>query len=279
MIRLLLILISISIPLYGMEISNVTMKGVSFKKPIVSFGICADMHYDNLKEPVDADDNLKYLIANCWNNNVDFIISLGDLIDGGSSEGDSLIDLGLMENILKTFNGSAYEVIGNHEWVIRNSIIANSILITSKYYSFDKNGVHFICLNSSHSAYATMGATQLAWLQADLEASDLPTIVFMHYRIDQDYPGDPPLWDRIEDELSYFMRDSAECRALLEEDGDVLAVFNGHWHTDRFEMVNGIAHVTIARGRYDKSGATISVYNNGEMYMGGFYASKTRKLR
>lgn len=278
MIRLLLILISISIPLYGMEISNVTMKGVSFKKPIVSFGICADMHYDHLKEPVDADDNLKYLIANCWNNNVDFIISLGDLIDGGSSEENSLIDLGLMENILKTFNGSVYEVLGNHELVIRNSIVANSILITSKYYSFDKNGVHFICLNSSHSGYDTMGATQLAWLQADLAGSSLPTIVFLHYRIDQDFPGDPPLLDG-EDGLSFFMRDSADCRALLEADGDVLAVFNGHWHVDTFNIVNGIAHVTIARGRFDKSGATISVYNNGEMYMGGFYASKTRKLR
>src|SRR5690606_5569409 len=71
------------------------------------------------------------------------------------------------------------------------------------YYSFDSGGVHFIVLDaafrSDGTAYAVsnytwddanLPAAEVGWLEVDLEATALPTVVLTHQLLNPQEPTD-----------------------------------------------------------------------------------------
>jgi Calcineurin-like phosphoesterase len=92
------------------------------------------------------------------------------------------------------------------------------------YYSFDHAGVHFIALINvlefKAGGLGTLGAAQLAWVQADLRAraSSTPIVVFAHM----------PLWT-IYEPWGWGTGDSGALFEELRRFGSV-TVLNGHIH-------------------------------------------------
>ena len=92
------------------------------------------------------------------------------------------------------------------------------------YYSFDHQGVHLIglvnVLDFKAGGLGALGATQLAWLAADLKgrSASTPIVVFAHM----------PLWT-IYEPWGWGTGDAAEALALLRRFGSV-TVLNGHIH-------------------------------------------------
>jgi len=92
------------------------------------------------------------------------------------------------------------------------------------YYSFDHAGVHFVSLinvlNFKAGSLATLGADQLAWVKADLQArsSSTPIVVFAHM----------PLWT-IYEPWGWGTGDATQLMDLLRRFGSV-TVLNGHIH-------------------------------------------------
>ncbi|MGZ3758089.1 MAG: metallophosphoesterase family protein [Mucilaginibacter sp.] len=92
------------------------------------------------------------------------------------------------------------------------------------WYSFDKNGVHFIGLNNvtNHvdGGLGYIGAEQLKWLEADLKplANSTPIVVFAHI----------PLW-AVYPQWGWGTDDSAIALSYLKRFGSV-SVLNGHIH-------------------------------------------------
>jgi Icc protein len=92
------------------------------------------------------------------------------------------------------------------------------------WYSFDKNGVHFIGLvnviNLKAGGLGTLGPEQLEWLKNDVKhlKHSTPIIVFAHI----------PLWS-IYPEWGWGTDDSAQALSYLKKFGSV-TVLNGHIH-------------------------------------------------
>jgi 3',5'-cyclic AMP phosphodiesterase CpdA len=92
------------------------------------------------------------------------------------------------------------------------------------YYSFDHQGVHFICLINvlrfEANDLARLGTTQLAWLEDDLKnrSASTPIVVFAHM----------PLWT-IYQPWGWGTEDADQAMGYLRRFGSV-TVLNGHIH-------------------------------------------------
>jgi len=104
------------------------------------------------------------------------------------------------------------------------------------WYSFDKNGVHFIGLvnvvNTAEGGLGVLGDAQLKWLEDDLKGltDSTPIVVFAHI----------PLWS-VYPQWGWGTRDSERALSFLKRFGSV-SVLNGHIH-QTMKKVEG--HVTF----------------------------------
>ena len=94
----------------------------------------------------------------------------------------------------------------------------------SGWYSFNKNGVHFIglvnVLNLEAGGLGQLGDEQLEWLEADVKdlGTSTPIVVFAHI----------PLW-AVYPEWGWGTSDSEQALGYLKRFGSV-TVLNGHIH-------------------------------------------------
>jgi len=92
------------------------------------------------------------------------------------------------------------------------------------WYSFDKNGVHFVGLvnvmNLKAGGLGSLGAEQLEWMEKDVKhlSKSTPVVVFAHI----------PLWS-VYPEWGWGTDDSAQALGYLKKFGSV-TVLNGHIH-------------------------------------------------
>ena len=108
------------------------------------------------------------------------------------------------------------------------------------WYSFDKEGVHFVglvnVLNLKAGGLGTLGAEQLAWLRDDVGhlRHSTPIVVFAHIPLWSVYPP----WGRGTD-------DSAQALSLLKKFGSV-TVLNGHIHQTLQKVEGNVTFHTAA---------------------------------
>jgi 3',5'-cyclic AMP phosphodiesterase CpdA len=109
------------------------------------------------------------------------------------------------------------------------------------YYSFDHHGVHFVALvnvmNFKANGLGSLGADQLAWLEADLKprSSSTPIVIFAHM----------PMWS-VYEPWGWGTGDAGEAMAYLKRFGSV-TVLNGHIH-QIVQRVEGNVTFHTARG-------------------------------
>jgi 3',5'-cyclic-AMP phosphodiesterase len=110
----------------------------------------------------------------------------------------------------------------------------------SGWYSFDKQGVHFIGLvnvmNLKAGGLGTLGHDQLEWLEDDVKhlKSSTPIVVFAHI----------PLWT-VYPEWGWGTEDSAQALAYLKKFGSV-TVLNGHIHQTMQKIEGNVTFHTAA---------------------------------
>jgi predicted phosphodiesterase len=200
----------------------------------IRFGVCADVHKDIMH---DSDQRLQFFIDEMNQEQVDFIIQLGDFCRP-SAKNDTFM------TIWNSYSGPTNHVIGNHEMdggFSREQVVAY-FKIPAKHYSFDKNGFHFIVLDGNdktdppQTGYARfIGLEQQQWLKKDLSSTELPTIIFSH--------------QSIEDEGG--VENGSEIRRILENANQtsakkkVIACFSGHHHIDYVTVINGIYYLQV----------------------------------
>lgn len=229
----------------------------------VRVAIVADVHAHDTNSPnehkimVNWAERLIAFVDAANAQAVDAIISLGDLVNGcfvlGAELGDPARIPAILDEavaVLSAFDGPVHHVIGNHDVynLSKEQYLAGAGQAAT-YYSFDLLGFHFIILDAqfdkrendyAHIAWMVQGlvpTVELDWLAADLQASDLPTLVFIHQPLDSDFSllaGGPPVFNHL------------AVRGLLAADGDVIAVFSGHEHDARYSEIAGIHYITVA---------------------------------
>lgn len=99
------------------------------------------------------------------------------------------------------------------------------------HYAFDHGGVHFVALDNV-SGDASLGADQLAWLEADLAkvAANTPVIALAHRPLFDLYPA----WD-------WMTRDGARAIEILGR-REQATVFYGHIHQELHQTTGNVAH-------------------------------------
>jgi 3',5'-cyclic-AMP phosphodiesterase len=153
----------------------------------------------------------------------EFILHTGDITHLSTPEQFDNVD-----QILKITNKEIFFVPGEHD--VLNDDGASFRERYGKntqgqgWYSFDKNGVHFIglvnVLNLKAGGLGTLGHEQLEWLEADVKylKHSTPIVVFAHI----------PLWT-VYPQWGWGTDDSAQALAYLKKFGSV-TVLNGHIH-------------------------------------------------
>lgn len=227
----------------------------------IRFGITTDSHYADREHSGtryyrDSIDKMNEFVTVMNREKVDFVAHLGDFKDEdpNQEEQDTLRYLETLENAYGKFNGPRYHCVGNHDVdsITKSQFLSHientGIDKSNSYYSFDKNGFHFIVLDAN---YHTDGRDQFYkegadwqdpnipeaeynWLIQDLEKNSLPTIVFCHH----------PLYEFNKEGAKFHVNDYQRFQQLFEASGKVLAVFHGHVHAEEHAQINGIHYVT-----------------------------------
>jgi len=225
-------------------------------------GIFADLHAHDTNSPneervyTNYGQRLQAFVEamNVWP--ADLVIQLGDFVNGRyvmpPLYGDPERIPGILEEveaIYATLNGPRYYVLGNHDvYDLSKEEFLERVGASSTYGSFDAGAYHFVILDAqynkkeedlSHAFWVVQGnipQAQLDWLQEDLAATDKPTIVCVHQRLDVDFDilsGGPEIANK------------EEVMALLCNSGVVIAVFQGQDHKNAYSLIDGIHYVTF----------------------------------
>ena len=199
----------------------------------LTFAVCADIHQDIMH---DGALRLQAFVEAAADARVDMAVQLGDFCQPTEANRPFLY-------IWQALALPRYNVLGNHDMdggARRQQTVAY-MSMHDRYYSFATKGWHFAVLDGNdpsdppRSGYACgMAADQIDWLGADLRATDLPVVIFIHQAMDR---GD--------------LDSAAEVLTLLDEINrdagwqQVVAVFSGHHHLDYATCLNGIWHIQV----------------------------------
>ena len=205
------------------------------------FGVIADVHKDIMH---DADARLKTFIDHMREEQVDFVIQLGDFCIPKPANKTFL-------DIWNAFPGPRYHVLGNHDTdggYKREETVAWWGM-ADRFYSFDQSGIHFVVLDGNDRPEDHAGGypryianDQLDWLRQDLASTALPTIVFVHQSVERESEGG--------------VQNGGAVRAVFETANrragkrQVVACFSGHHHRDYVRRINDILYPQINSASY-----------------------------
>lgn len=246
----------------ALMIAGVSLVGVAdgAATDVLHVGIFTDLHAHDTDSPAehkvmtDYAERLQACVdaMNAWP--ADLVIELGDFVNGnfvmGAPIGDPARIPGILAQADAIYSGldaPRYYVLGNHDVydLSKDEFIAGSGA-DATYESFDRGAYHFVILDAqynkkgadlSHAGWVVQGnipAPELDWLKQDLAATDKPTIVCVHQRLDVDYDllsGGPEILD------------NAAVKQVLVDSGVVIAVFQGHDHENAHSLIDGIHYV------------------------------------
>jgi 3',5'-cyclic AMP phosphodiesterase CpdA len=215
--------------------------GIPLRKPQkIRIGLIADIHKDAM---YDADERLASFLNTAKKRKPDFVIQMGDFCQPIPA------NQGFMD-IWNAHSGPKYHLLGNHDMdggFTRQQTMA-FYGIASGHYSFDLKGFHFVFLDGNDpnpkpwAGYnRLLGPEQLSWLQADLEKTKLPTLIFSHQTLEDPEVG---------------VHNASVVRQVLEAANQkagftkVIACFSGHNHTNYLTQINGIHYVQINSASY-----------------------------
>lgn len=247
----------------------------------VRIGVLADAHYADKSSTTKRAyrDSLKKLAAAVTAFNeakVDFVIELGDFIDSAPTVEAEAGHLRAINAVFAKFRGPRHYVLGNHD--VEGLTKAQFLKTTgaqAAHYSFDCGGLHCVVLDACYRADGTpYGAknftwtdtdippAQRDWLAADLKATNKKTLCFIHQRLDV--------------ENKYAVKSAPVIRKILEGSGNVLAVFQGHAHTNDLVVINGIRYWTLA-AMVDTPGAysILEIKPDHSLRLAGFLGHKS----
>ena len=209
----------------------------------VTFAVISDLHQDIAH---DAEERLSTFLRVANDNQVDFIIELGDFCMPKEENKPFL-------KRWQDYAGEKYMVLGNHDM---DNCTKEEVMqftgMNDRYYSFDKGDFHFIVLdpnsiydgekfipyeNGNYFGYGEkvsyVDPEQIEWLKKDLLATDKRCIIFSHQSFECSSQNREVIRQIFEDENE---------RAGYKK---VAVAFSGHDHTNYMKEINGIAYIQI----------------------------------
>jgi alkaline phosphatase len=257
------------------------------EKPLARIGLLTDIHYADKPAPQtrhyrDSLSKVHEAVDHFNTQKVDCIIELGDFIDSGESKEAEIAFLKRVDAEYSRFPGERHYVLGNHDV----SRLTKQQFLTAcgkqkSHYSFDCGSCHLVVLDACFRpdgvdylpgnfkwSEADIPAAQRDWLREDLKASNKPTVICVHQRLDE--------------ASQYAIRSAATVRQILEESRTVVAVLQGHSHKNDYQVIEGIHYVTLRAvvegAGLENSGYGIFSLYNGSHRLNGFRKQQSYRL-
>ena len=259
------------------------------RKPSLRLGLVTDLHYAE-KDPMgtrhyrETRGKLEEAVAAFNAEPLAAAVCLGDFIDQAPSVENEIEWLWTIEKLFATTKAPRHYVLGNHcvGTLTKAEFAAHTAASHTPHYSFDQGGIHFVvldaCYRSDGENYgrrnfdwtdANIPPHELAWLRADLAKTSLPTVVFVHQRLDESG--------------KHSIRNAAEVRTELERPAKVLAVFQGHSHQNDYQQIAGIHYCTLVAmvegsGAENSGYATMEIMEDHSIRVHGFRRQMSREF-
>jgi alkaline phosphatase len=258
-------------------------------KPLLRIGLMTDLHYAD-KEPTktrfyrEALAKLDEAVEVMNREKPALVVELGDFIDQADSVEKEIEWLKTMESHFARLSMPRHYVLGNHcVGTLTKQEFAANTKASGGHESFEAGGVTFIildaCFRSDGTPYSrknfdwkdsNIPASQLSWLESELNKASGPVIVFAHQRLDAD--------------KAHAVQNAAEVRSLLEKSGKVLAVFQGHSHKNDYQQIGGIHYTTLVAmvegsGAENNGYTMLDVLTDGSLRLNGFRKQTNRDLK
>ncbi|QGY46713.1 phosphoesterase [Maribellus comscasis] len=279
---------------------------MSYSQPVKSqteFGVFADCQYcdcetRNTRFYKNSPDKLNECITFFnQNENIEFVVGLGDLIDRNLSSYETLIP------ILNQSKNEIFHVIGNHDLEVNNEFlekVPEKLNLSKTWYSFVKNSWRFIFLNGNDITFHSnnpeivnqakkivskmknqnkpnsfdwnggIGDEQLVWMESQLEEAQTKNqkvILFCHYPL-------LPL-------EAHTLWNSEEVLAILQKYKCVKCWMNGHNHAGNYMLWEGIHFLNLTgmvETENTNSFAIVKIENNN-IIINGFGNEPDRTLQ
>lgn len=267
--------------------TEITADSSQLPQPLFSFGVIADVQYANC-DPVgtrfyrSSAGKLDEALKSFKNDSVDFVVTLGDLIDR---------DLSSYKDVMPIVRSSGlkfHHVTGNHDYNIGDEKIRkipSDYQSQKGYYAFIHHNFRFIFLNGNEiSLYGTsakstrkkasalldslrakgapnamewnggISSRQMLWFEKQLNEAELnneKVLIFCHFPV---FP-----------ENAHNLLNDSEVLELLRKHKNIIAWINGHNHAGNYGNTNSIHFVTLkgmVETKDKNSYARIDVYRN-----------------
>ncbi|MDR9388054.1 MAG: metallophosphoesterase [Balneolaceae bacterium] len=208
------------------------------------------LHMTDVHITPEASPRFKALIRHILaNHQIDFVLNGGDSIMAAdySDITEERVDnlWAAWHDCIKEFgNREIHSVIGNHDpwWASPDKshekygkdYVVKQLAVPNTYYSFDRNGWHFIMLDGNHEGIS-LGDEQMEWLEGELAALEpgTPTLCMSHYPA----LGVGPHF------VGGLHKDFKELKNLFYKYRDCVRGFlSGHNHLDDYAVYNGVQY-------------------------------------
>ncbi|MCF8383548.1 MAG: metallophosphoesterase [Chlorobium sp.] len=228
-------------------------------------GLITDMHFkvnDKSGAAFTATPSLRACIEDFRNSSVNFVLQLGDMINGTPEQAKEELRQALP--MLNEYEGTIHHVIGNHCLAVPQKALLLSLGMERAYYSFRAERFRFIVLDGMdvsvlnkpetdadlrlrqsylarpelHDYCGAVGERQIEWLQRELQEATTENesvIVVCHF----------PLHPATTDTKHGLLWNHQEVRKLLGSYPAVKACIGGHYHYGGYSEENGIHYLVL----------------------------------
>lgn len=204
----------------------------------IKFAVFTDLHYEHIP---DGYERMKNFINNIKDEEVDFVIELGDFCN---PKEENKFLLNMLDNVGKPH----YHVIGNHDSdSFPKETVMNFWQMDNTYYSFTYSNVKFIVLDTcfiktnngyepyykknydkTKDIYPILPDYEYKWLENELNDDSRYYIIFSHHSFENEF----------EKRGVYNRNEVIELINRVNNTGKkVLLCVNGHDHGDSLEKI------------------------------------------
>jgi len=224
---------------------------------IVKFSVFTDLHYYPIAFYDDAPERLHKIRKRAEDNQVDFMIHLGDLSHQPSKD----------KEIVEQFDAipmPTYHCIGNHECQGDSyDAVLTAYGLEKGYYYFDKNGFRFIILDLNYmredgkavhydlgnyfrrkpgTQLVTFEEEELNWFENTVMSSPYPCILFSHHSLEHLNNG--MSFSELKSIWQLFEKLNSDKKRI------VMAI-NGHHHKDNLRIFKDIVFLDLNSASYE----------------------------
>ena len=185
-----------------------------------------------------------------WANRhtLDMVVELGDRINNVDAEADQALTRAVAPAFSKIAAPRAH-LPGNHDnHDLPRTLAEEAMQVGFASWSRDLKGFHLVFWNANTCARGQpkfmADVSELAWLENDLAATELPTIVFSYLPLDEGSMIGNYYFEKYLAGFAHY-GNSAQARELIERSGKVILCVAGHTHWNARNTIDGIHYVTI----------------------------------